>query len=86
MPHLYPIFVNNRMQFRKKMEDVGIQTAIHYPFTLPAAVCKDYKSYPFAEYCSQEEVSIPFNPWMTEEEIEYVLSNTLEIAQGWGGY
>jgi dTDP-4-amino-4,6-dideoxygalactose transaminase len=81
MPHLYPIFVNDRIAFRKKMDSAGIQTAIHYPFTLPAAVSKDYGSYPAAEYCSQEEVSIPFNPWMTEEEIEYVLLNTLKIIK-----
>lgn len=78
MPHLYPIFIKDRNKFINYMSDKGIGTAIHYPFTLPAIIDKFYKKYPLAEKKVKEIVSLPFNPWMSDEEINYVIETTLE--------
>lgn len=82
IPHLYPIFVSNRKSFQAKMLERGVVTAIHYPFTLPAAVSKIYEPFSNAEYLSERAVSLPFNPWMTESEINHVLDVTISVIEG----
>jgi len=78
-PHLFPLFINNRKVFMRLMAKNDIETMIHYPFTLPSAMANEIKSYPNAEYISNHIVSIPFNVWMSNEEIDYVVEKVLEI-------
>jgi dTDP-4-amino-4,6-dideoxygalactose transaminase len=80
-PHLYPLTVENRKKFMREMAEKGIETLVHYPFTLPASVGKEIKPYVNAEYISNHIVSIPFNVWMTEEEIEYVLKTVSQYLR-----
>jgi dTDP-4-amino-4,6-dideoxygalactose transaminase len=77
MPHIYPIFINNRKRFINYMTKMGIDTAIHYPFTLPAAIDKSHKKYSIADKKVMEIVSLPFNPWMSNKEIDYVIDTVL---------
>lgn len=81
MPHLFPILVNNRYKFAKYMKDKGIETSIHYPFTLPAAIGKTKKSFPIAEKFASQVISIPFHPWLTDKEIEYIIEITEDCLE-----
>lgn len=78
MPHLFPIMVPNRSKFRRLMKEKGVDTATHYPFVLPQAIEKTNKRYAISENIANMIVSIPFNPFMTDEEIQYVIGNTSE--------
>ena len=76
MPHLFPIRVKNRRAFIKKMKEKEIDTAIHYPFTLPQAIDKKIEPYLYAESFADEIVSIPFHPWLEPDEVDYILETT----------
>jgi len=76
MPHLFPILVHNRYKFMRCMLNKGVETSIHYPFTLPAAVEKSKQSFPVAEKFASQVVSIPFHPWLTDEEVDYIIEVT----------
>jgi dTDP-4-amino-4,6-dideoxygalactose transaminase len=78
-PHLFPIFVKNRKKFMRLMSDIGIETLVHYPFTLPAVMDNEIKTYANAEYISNNIVSIPFNVWMSDEEISYVIEKVNDL-------
>jgi len=81
MPQLYPIFVKNRKRFINHMDRMGIGTAIHYPFTLPAAIDKCHREYIAADTRTKKVVSLPFNPWMSDKEIEYVINTVMWYAK-----
>jgi len=81
MPHLYPIACENRKDVINKLSERGIETAIHYPFHLEEVVeskpaCGEFS---MAKQYSKKILSIPFSPWMTQEEIDYVLTSLKEI-------
>ncbi|MCT7528528.1 DegT/DnrJ/EryC1/StrS family aminotransferase [Aliarcobacter cryaerophilus] len=56
----------------------NIPTAVHYPRPLHLQECFEYLGYkqgdfPISEVVSQEIVSLPMNPYVTDEEIEYIV-------------
>ena len=63
----------------KKMKENNIETLIHYPFTL-SSLCKEryIEKYSVAEFISNNIVSIPFHPWLSDEEIRYIFEKTFE--------
>jgi dTDP-4-amino-4,6-dideoxygalactose transaminase len=76
--HLYVLRVKNRDGFMKEMGARGIGTAMHYP--LPIHLQQAYGflglkegSYPVAERCAQEIVSLPMFPELTGQQIERVV-------------
>ena len=75
-PHIYPIITKNRNKFINKMSSIGIETVIHYPFHL-SNIMNNTKKYKKSEAykLSKTVVSIPFNPWLSDNEIEYILDN-----------
>ncbi|MFT7611294.1 MAG: dTDP-4-amino-4,6-dideoxygalactose transaminase [Parvicellaceae bacterium] len=74
--HLMVIKIKNREQIIKTLKEKGVQCAIHYPVALP--MLKPYESenaqneYPIAYKTSQEILSIPLYPELTQEQIKYV--------------
>lgn len=85
MPHIFPIFVPNRNQFIHKMKELGVEVGCHYPFTLPENMMGDYipmKNWKCYEF-SRHIVSLPFNPWLTKAEVEYIIKcahNAMNIS------
>lgn len=82
----YSVRVKNRDQVQKELADNGIPTAVHYPRPLHLQECFNYLNYtkgdfPVAERISDEIMSLPINPFLTEEEIQYV-SKTLKLILG----
>lgn len=80
----YSIRVKNRSEVVLKLKDAGIPTAIHYPKPLHLQECFDFLKhtqgdFPIAEKISEEILSLPMNPYLKNEEIEYI-SNQLKTA------
>ncbi|DAB39841.1 MAG TPA: aminotransferase DegT [Sulfurovum sp. UBA12169] len=73
----YSIRVKNRDELQEKLKEAGIPTAVHYPMPLHLQECFDYLGYkegdfPVAEMISREIMSLPMNPYVTDEEIAYI--------------
>lgn len=78
----YTIRTKNRDLLQKKLHDNSIPTAIHYPIPLHLQPCFHYLGYkkgelPMAEKAAEEVLSLPINPYLKEEEIDYVCENIL---------
>jgi len=76
----YSIRVKNRDELQNKLKEKGIPTAIHYP--MPLHLQESFKylnlkegSFPIAEKISKEIISLPMNPYLTDEEIGYIVKN-----------
>jgi len=77
----YSIRVKNRDEVQSKLKESGIPTAVHYPMPLHLQECFNYLNYkegdfPIAEKVSKEILSLPMNPYLKDEEIEYIIEET----------
>ncbi|MDD2983076.1 MAG: DegT/DnrJ/EryC1/StrS family aminotransferase [Crocinitomicaceae bacterium] len=82
----YSVRVKNREALQRKLSEKGIPTAVHYPRPLHLQECFDYLKYsegdfPVAERISKEIMSLPMNPFLTDEEIRYVAKNLIELVK-----
>jgi len=62
-----------------------IPAAVHYPIPLHMQECFSYLGYkkgdfPVAERVSQEILSLPMNPYLTEEEINYIVDRVKMVV------
>lgn len=80
----YTIRVKNRENVQSQLKDAGIPSAVHYPMPLHLQECFQnlgYKEgdFPISETASKEVMSLPMNPFLKQEEINYVTQtiNTL---------
>ena len=76
----YSIRVKNRDEVQAKLKENGIPTAVHYPMPLhlqEAFAYLGYKKGDFlvSEIVSNEIMSLPMNPYLDDDEIEYVSGN-----------
>ena len=79
--HIFPVMCGQRDALQRYLADNGIQTVIHYPIPPHKQQC--YASspllvipeggLPITERIHREELSLPCNPAMTDEEVEYVI-------------
>jgi UDP-2-acetamido-2-deoxy-ribo-hexuluronate aminotransferase len=81
----YTVRVDNREDLQVKLKDAGIPTAVHYPMSLHLQECFQYLElkeggFPIAEQVSKEVMSLPMNPFLTEDEIEYVVQTISNIC------
>jgi dTDP-4-amino-4,6-dideoxygalactose transaminase len=85
--HIYAIRTQNRDEFISTLAEKDIHCGIHYP--IPIHLQQAYKflgngtgSFPVAEKCCEELVSLPMFPELSKEQIQYVVHETeLFIAQ-----
>lgn len=73
----YSVRVPHRDELQAKLKEAGIPTAVHYPMPLHQQECFAYLGYkegdfPVAEKTSKEIMSLPMNPYVTDEEILYI--------------
>jgi len=75
--HIYAVRVKDRDQVLQSMAEKGISCAIHYP--IPVHLQEAYRflgrgrgSYPVAERCAGEFLSLPMFPELTREQIHAV--------------
>ncbi|MFY9100628.1 DegT/DnrJ/EryC1/StrS family aminotransferase [Aliarcobacter cryaerophilus] len=76
----YSIRVQNRTELQTKLQNLGIPTAVHYPMPLHVQECFKYLNlkegdFPISEKVSKEIMSLPMNPYVTDEEIEFIVEN-----------
>lgn len=74
--HIYPLRTKYRDALQKYLGQCGIETLIHYPVPVHKQLAyKDYNEYfyPNSERFSQEELSLPIGPNLTEKEILYII-------------
>ena len=74
--HIFPIFTSHRGELQQHLKECGIGTEIHYP--IPPHKQKCYSewnslSLPITEKIHSEELSLPCNPYMTDEEVNRVI-------------
>ena len=83
MPHLYPVLGPNREALKEALVKRGVTTSIHYPFHLREAI----EGAPGAGNATDAKrwvgqlLSLPFNPWMTDEEADRVLEVLSEATE-----
>ncbi len=73
--HIYPIRCRQRDELQKYLHLKGIQTQIHYP--IPPHKQVAYKNwnelrFPITEAIHREELSLPINAIIDDEEIQYI--------------
>lgn len=83
--HLYVTRVKNRAAVQERLKERGIETGIHYPVALPATQAYRYmnldlKDYPVALNASEEILSLPMYPELTEDQIAYVAQCLREVC------
>lgn len=74
--HLYVVKTSKREQLKNYLAEKNISTLIHYPFLLHEQKLfrqTSQKSLPNAERIGKEILSLPLNPYLTDEEIEIVI-------------
>ena len=78
----YSIRIKNRDEVQLRLKEAGVPTAVHYPMPLHLQECFKYLGYksgdfPIAEMISNEIMSLPMNPYLTKNEINYISENLL---------
>lgn len=88
--HLYltrlkDISLEERNEIIIKMEEAGISTNVHYkPLPLLTAYKNlgfDIKDYPNAYSLFENEISLPIYSTLTDEEVDYIIENLLDILK-----
>jgi UDP-2-acetamido-2-deoxy-ribo-hexuluronate aminotransferase len=81
----YTVRVQNRGQVQGSLKQAGIPTSVHYPMPLHLQECFQYLGlkqgdFPISENASEEVMSLPMNPFLTDEEIQYVAAKVKGVA------
>jgi len=76
----YSIRVKNRDEVQAKLKEQGVPTAVHYPIPLHLQECFEHLEYkkgdfPISEKVSDEIMSLPMNPYVSDEEINFISEN-----------
>ena len=76
----YTLRVKNRDILKLKLKDKGIPTSVFYPIPLHLQECFKYLNYeqnifPVSEKASNEVISLPMNPYLTDDQIKYIILN-----------
>lgn len=72
--HLYWILVKNRTKFRKKLDDLGIETGIHYKPIHRMSMYKNNSKLPITEKIGKQIVSIPIHPNLSNTQIDKIIN------------
>ncbi len=74
--HIFAIRVQNRDQMLEELDSLGIHCGVHYPIPIHlqaayASLGLNKGSYPVAERCAEEFLSLPLYPELTDDQIRY---------------
>jgi UDP-2-acetamido-2-deoxy-ribo-hexuluronate aminotransferase len=80
----YTVRVFNREELQKKLKKEGVPTAVHYPIPLHLQECFQHLGgkvgdFPLSEKMAQEVMSLPMNPFLTEEEVQYITTKVKAV-------
>lgn len=74
--HIFPVLCSERERLQQHLLNQGIQTMIHYPIPPHRQQCyadMGLLSLPITERIHREELSLPLNPTLQQEEIERII-------------
>lgn len=79
----YTLRVNNRDKLQLKLKEKGIPTSVFYPIPLHLQECFKFLNYkqsdfPVSDEASKEVLSIPMNPFLTKEKVDYIILKVQE--------
>ncbi|AKD54327.1 DegT/DnrJ/EryC1/StrS family aminotransferase [Spirosoma radiotolerans] len=82
--HLFVIRHSQRDKFRTYLHERGIGTDTHYP--IPPHRQRAYSAYahlsfPLAEQLHREVVSLPLNPALTDDDVEYIIETINSMSE-----
>jgi len=82
----YSIRVQARNRLQEKLKEAGIPTAVHYPMPLHLQECFSYLGhcqgdFSIAEKVSNEIMSLPINPYVSDDETAYIVKAVTGAAQ-----
>ena len=75
--HIFPVLSPHRDALQQYLKSNGVGTMIHYPIPPHQQQCYaewNERSLPLTEEIHQQELSLPCNQSMTDEEVEYVVN------------
>jgi UDP-2-acetamido-2-deoxy-ribo-hexuluronate aminotransferase len=80
----YTVQVNCRDDVRKKLDEHGVPTAVHYPVPLHlqpvfAGLGLQEGSFPVSEAASKRVLSLPMHPYLTESALGHIVSTIREV-------
>lgn len=85
--HIFPILTSRRDELQKYLYNFDIETIIHYP--IPPHKQKAYASlgfekdlFPIANHIAESELSLPIDPFMTDEELYYIIKKINKFHNG----
>lgn len=75
--HIFPVLCKERDRLQAYLKEHGIGTMIHYPIPPHKQKCYEewnHLSFPITEQIHREELSLPINQAMTNEEVDYIIN------------
>jgi len=74
--HLFPILTSDRDTIMQRSADAGVETAIHYPNTVPdtPAFAAFADPCPVAEVRARLLLSLPMHPYLSHADVEFIAS------------
>jgi dTDP-4-amino-4,6-dideoxygalactose transaminase len=85
--HIYAIRVRDRDEVMRQLADKGIGSGVHY--SVPIHLQEAYRSlghapgtFPIAERCAREFISLPMFPELTSAQVEFVIQGVKEAVAG----
>lgn len=87
--HVYAIRAKGRQQVIEALAEKGVACGVHYPVPIHLQAAYQFRndragSFPVAERCAEEFVSLPMFPELTEEQIAYICGQLRGIAKATG--
>ncbi len=82
--HLFVVRHPQREKFINYLETKGIQTNIHYPLPIHHQnAYQEYRhlSFPITEQIHREVISLPLNPVLMDDEIEYIINTINQYSE-----
>jgi dTDP-4-amino-4,6-dideoxygalactose transaminase len=84
--HIFPVFHPRRDEFRARLEQLGVQTSVHYPRPVhlqPAYAFLGHKpgSFPTSEELAATQVSLPMFPELSDADVETVIECVRRAAR-----
>jgi len=81
----YTVQVQNRDKVQDQLKAANVPTAVHYPMPLHMQECFQDLGYsqgafPIAEKAAKEVMSLPMNPFLVDEEIDYICQAVKSMA------
>lgn len=82
----YTIQVNDRETFRKKLDEAGVPTAVHYPIPLhlqPVFSKMGYEKghFPKAEKLADRVVSLPMHPYLDDQTMNLIVETIIRAVK-----